>query len=127
MNIYCILFQISGYSNSYLFSFGVYPDSKNSSFRSIFFDQTWLGLDRAFLTNGLSDPRVEHYFNFMQKVLKYEHFFRIKSKKSFCQVAVLFGASPEMAALDLQDALKFEIKLAQITRPREERRDASRM
>ena len=39
---------------------------------------------------------------------------------------MLFGAKPEMAALDLQDSLKFEIKLADITSPREKRRDFSR-
>ena len=46
---------------------------------------------------------------------------------SFEQVAILLGADPSKAASDLKESLLFEIKLANASLPREERRNASKL
>ena len=43
------------------------------------------------------------------------------------QVAILLGADPSKAASDLKESLLFEIKLANASLPREERRNASKL
>ena len=43
------------------------------------------------------------------------------------QVAVLLGADPSKAADDLKESLQFEIELAKISLPREERRNATKL
>ena len=45
----------------------------------------------------------------------------------FKQVAILLGADPSKAASDLKESLLFEIKLANASLPREERRNASKL
>ena len=43
------------------------------------------------------------------------------------QVAVLLGANPDRAAAELRESLLFEIRLANASLPREERRNASKL
>jgi len=37
-------------------------------YRTIYFDQAQLGMNREYLVRGLEDNDVKNYFNFMQKV-----------------------------------------------------------
>ena len=46
---------------------------------------------------------------------------------SFFQIAVLLGADPKRVGDELRSSLEFEIKLANISLPREERRNASKL
>ncbi len=99
-------FRANGYSSDLFFDFSIGTDLKNSSWRTISFDQPGLGLSREYLIKGLKEENVQHYFTFMQKV------------------AILMGADPAKAKQDLEQVLNFEIKLAQASLPREERRNA---
>ena len=62
------MFRRNGYSPDYLFDFSIGTDLKNSTFRTMYFDQAQLGMSREYLIKGLDDEDVRHYFNFMQKV-----------------------------------------------------------
>ncbi|TRY72219.1 hypothetical protein TCAL_03874 [Tigriopus californicus] len=104
-----VTFRKHGYSTDYLFDFSIATDIKNSTWRTIYFDQGLLGMSREYLIKGLADEDVRHYYNYMQKV------------------AVLLGADPVRAASDLKDSLTFEIKLANASLPRELRRDANKL
>merc|ERR1712141_568799 len=103
------IFRENGYSTDYLFDFPIAADLKNSTWRTIYFDQPSLGMSREYLIKGLQEEDVRHYFNYMQKI------------------AVLLGADPNRAATELKESLLFEIKLANASLPREERRNASRL
>eukprot|EP00093_Oithona_nana_P004800 04800.XXX_207388_208497_1 [CDS] Oithona nana genome sequencing. len=86
------IFRENGYSTDYLFDFSIATDLKNSTWRTIYFDQPSLGMSREYLIKGLEEENVRHYFNYMQKV------------------AVLLGADPARAATELKASLDFEIK-----------------
>jgi len=101
------IFRENGYSTDYLFDFSIATDLKNSTWRTIYFDQPSLGMSREYLIKGLEEENVRHYFNYMQKV------------------AVLLGADPARAATELKASLDFEIKLANASLPRELRRNAT--
>ena len=101
------LFRENGYSTDYLFDFSIATDLKNSTWRTIYFDQPDFGLSREYLVKGLEEENVGHYFNYMQKA------------------AVLLGADPVKAEQQLRESLNFEIKLATNALPREKRRNAS--
>lgn len=60
------------------------------------FDEPTLGLSREFLLRGEGDSVVNAYLNYM------------------VNLATLFGADPETARSDLDDALEFEIALANV-------------
>jgi len=64
-------------------------------------------LSREYLTKGFEDTEVQHYYKFM------------------VDSAVLLGAESEEALKELKESLLFEIGLANITVPKEERRNAS--
>jgi len=98
----------TAYEYGYLFSLKISADSKNSSYRSIHFGEPWFHIDREYLVKGIYEENVRRYYDYMQ------------------QVAVLFGADSERAAVEMRDALLFEMKLADITLPREMRRDANK-
>jgi len=101
------LFRESGYSTDYLFDFSIATDLKNSTWRTIYFDQPDFGLSREYLVKGLEEENVGHYFNYMKKA------------------AILLGADPARAEQELRESLNFEIKLATNALPREKRRNAS--
>jgi len=102
-------FRRNGYSTDYLIDFSIVTDSKNSSWRVIDLDQAALGMSREYLVNGLEDEDVQSYYNYM------------------VSTAVLLGADRTIAEQELKESLMFEIDLAHASRPREERRNASRL
>jgi len=87
-------------------TFSMGADDKNSSWRVIGLDQATLGLSREYLVKGFEDKDVQHYYKFM------------------LEAAVYLGATKEQAETELREALNFEFALAEITLPREERRQA---
>ncbi|XP_046660596.1 neprilysin-2-like [Homalodisca vitripennis] len=91
--------------------FQIFPsiDAKNTSKRVIEIDQAGLVLPREFLVKGLSDPIVQAYYSYM------------------VDIAEMYGADRRLAQVKLNDSLMFEIELAKITVPREQRRDFERM
>lgn len=70
-------------------------------------DQTWLGIDREYLVEGLNDTIVQAY-----------HAYQV-------DVAVALGAQRAQAERELLAALEFEIALATIGLPAEVRRNAT--
>lgn len=70
-------------------------------------DQPSFGLDRKYLVTG--HDMVNAYYSNM------------------VDIAVMFGAERSRAADQLQDSLDFEISLAKISLPQEERRDYDKM
>ncbi|KAK9722860.1 Peptidase family M13 [Popillia japonica] len=100
-------FRKAGYSVDYLIDFSVGIDLKNSTQRIIDLDQASLGLRREFLIKGLEDKLVKAYSEYM------------------VDIAVIFGADKQRATKELKDSLDFEIKLANISLPNEERRNAT--
>jgi len=102
-------FRENGYSVDYLVDFSVTTDLKNSSWRILDLDQPGLGMAREYLMKGLEDPDVQAYQGYMQ------------------DVALLLGADKDTVINDIKETIKFEIELAKISLPREERRDASRL
>jgi len=102
-------FRSHGYSTDYLIDFSIVTDSKNSSWRVIDIDQASLGMSREYLINGFEDDDVTSYYNYM------------------VSVAELLGADRKVAEQELKESLLFEIELAHASRPREERRNASRL
>jgi len=102
-------FRENGYSVDYLVDFSVTTDLKNSSWRILDLDQPGLGMAREYLMKGLEDPDVQAYQEYMQ------------------DVALLLGADKDTVINDIKETIKFEIELAKISLPREERRDASKL
>jgi len=102
-------FREEGYSVDYLVDFSVTTDLKNSSWRILDLDQPGLGMAREYLIKGLDDPDVKSYLEYMK------------------DVALLLGANPATIEPEVLEILKFEIELANISLPREMRRDASKL
>ena len=100
-------FRDLGYSVDYLHDFSVTADLKNSSWRILDLDQPSFGLSREYLLRGLQDPQVVAYYTYMT------------------QVATLLGADRQQAELQMLEVLMFETQLANISLPREQRRDSS--
>lgn len=72
-------------------------------------DQASLGLNREYLVKGMDEKIVAAYYRYM------------------VDVAVLFGADRQRAVKELKESLDFEIGLAKISLPLEERRDAAKL
>ena len=68
-------------------------------------DQFHPGLNREYLIKGLDDKDVKAYYDFM------------------VNIAVLLGAERERAELEMKEALRLELKLAEFSLPREKRRN----
>jgi len=102
-------FRDMGYSVDYLVDFSVTTDLKNSSWRILDLDQPGLGMSREYLMKGLEDKDVLAYFNYMK------------------DVAILLGADKATSDKQMLETLKFEIQLANMSLPREDRRDANKM
>jgi len=96
-----------GYSVDYLVDLSVTTDVKNSSYRVLDLDQPGLGLSREYLVKGVEDEDIQAYLTYMT------------------DMAVLLGADEEEAKEQMLETLLFEIKLAEISVPREERRNKS--
>nr|CAG4648509.1 EOG090X01U4 [Polyphemus pediculus] len=103
-------FRRVGYSIDYFVDFSIIADLKNSTSRVIDLDQATLGMPgREYLLKGLDDKDVKAY-------LEYQ-----------VGLATLLGADRDRARKEQTDALLFEIQLANISLPREERRDANKL
>jgi len=102
-------FRDMGYSVDYLVDFSVTTDLKNSSWRVLDLDQPSLGMAREYLMKGLEDEDVKAYFTYMK------------------DVSILLGADETRAEIEMLETLEFEMKLANISLPREERRDSSKL
>lgn len=102
-------FKDYGYSVDYFIDFSVTIDVKNSTARVIDLDQASLSLSREYLVKGLDEKLVQAYYNYM------------------VDIAALFGADKIDAEKELKESLYFEIKLANISLPPEERRNASKL
>ncbi|XP_050430233.1 neprilysin-2 isoform X2 [Adelges cooleyi] len=102
-------FRTAGYSVDYFIDFSISTDLKNTTSRAIDLDQASLGLSREYLVKGLDEKIVAAYYRYM------------------VDIAVLFGADRQRATRELRESLDFEIGLAKISLPLEERRDAAKL
>lgn len=100
-------FRAAGYSVDYFLDFSISVDVKNSTKRVIDLDQPSLGLSREYLNRGISDKLVKAYYDYM------------------VDIATLLGANRDRAEKELKESLEFEIKLANISLPLEQRRNAT--
>eukprot|EP00091_Calanus_sinicus_P012009 TRINITY_DN2709_c0_g1_i6.p1 TRINITY_DN2709_c0_g1~~TRINITY_DN2709_c0_g1_i6.p1 ORF type:complete len:440 (-),score=152.27 TRINITY_DN2709_c0_g1_i6:631-1917(-) len=94
-----------GLSSDRMISIGIGTDSKDSLKRILEIDQPGLGLSREYLIKGFNDKDVQAYYNYM------------------VQTAVFMGAEEEVAKVEMKEALELELKLAEMSLPREERRN----
>ncbi|XP_035210660.1 neprilysin-2-like [Stegodyphus dumicola] len=101
-----IRFRRMGYSFNSLMVLSVSVDIRNNTAHNIALDQASLGLpDRTYLMRGLDDPVTAAYFRFMVKA------------------ANKLGADELTSEAELLEAFKFETMLANISAPKEERRN----
>jgi len=94
-----------GLNSDRMISIGIGTDSKDSLKRILEIDQPGLGLSREYLIKGFEDKDVQAYYNYM------------------VQTAVFLGAEEDVAKLQMKEALEVELKLAEMSLPREERRN----
>jgi len=94
-----------GYSSNQMIDIGIVTDSEDSSLRRLRVDQPHLGLSREYLIKGVEDKDVQAYYQYM------------------VDTAVFLGAEQQVAEHEMKKALEFELKLAEISLPREERRN----
>ena len=94
-----------GFNSDRLLSMSIGTDSKDSTKRMLALDQPSLGLSREYLIKGADDKDVQAYYQYM------------------VDTAVWMGASPEAAAKEMKDVLEFEHVLANMTLPREEKKE----
>ena len=80
-------------------------DPKNSVRRIMEVDQFSPGLSREYLIKGFEDKDVQAYYNYM------------------INIAVLLGADKERAKEEMKEALMLELKLSELSLPREKRRN----
>lgn len=102
-------FRKHGYSVDYFIDFSVTTDLKNTTGRVIDIDQASLGLSREYLVKGMNEKIVTAYYKYM------------------VDIAVIFGAQRETAMKELKESLEFEMALANISLPLEERRNATKL
>lgn len=103
------LLNKEGFSLNYIMSHYIDTDDKNNSYRVFKIDQTSLGMSREYLIKGFEDKDVQAYYQYM------------------VDAAVLLGADETKAMQQLKESLVFEIALANLSAPREERRDANKL
>ena len=94
-----------GFSSDRMISIGISTDDKDSKRRILEVDQPSLGLSREYLIKGADDKDVKAYLQYM------------------IDSAVFLGANREVALTEMKDALDLELKIAELTLPREERRN----
>lgn len=97
--------NLIGFDTSRILSASISTDDQNSTRRLFELDQPSLGMDREYLVNGIEDKEVQAYYKYM------------------VDTAVYFGANKERAEAEMKEVLEFELKIANITRPKEERRN----
>jgi len=94
-----------GLSSDRMISIGIGTDSKDSLKRILEIDQPGLGLSREYLIKGFNDKDVQAYYNYM------------------VQTAIFLGADEASAKTEMKEALELELKLAELSLPREQRRN----
>ena len=94
-----------GFSSDRMISIGISTDDKDSTRRILEVDQPSLGLSREYLIKGADDKDVKAYLQYM------------------VDSAVFLGANREVALTEMKEALDLELKIAEMTLPREERRN----
>ncbi|XP_055299905.1 neprilysin-2-like isoform X2 [Sitodiplosis mosellana] len=100
-------FRRMGLPTAIIFNFDINTDLKNSKQRQLYIDQTDLELGREYLIEGIENKAVKAYHKFI------------------VDNAVIFGADQKKAEEELKDVIELEIKLANISLSRAERRNAS--
>ena len=98
-----------GYSSDYFASSYIYADAKNNTNRVLYFDQADLGLSKEYWDKGLDEPEVKAYFQYMTNV------------------AVLLGAEEGQAKLELEKVMEFEMRLANISAAKADRRNKTKL
>ena len=101
--------NVEGLSINTIMAHYISADAKNNSYRVIQFDQPSLGMRREYLIKGFEDKYVQSYYKYM------------------IDSAVLLGADENEAKEQLKESLLLEISLANLSAPREERRDATKL
>lgn len=102
-------FRKYGFSVDFFIDFSVGTDLKNSTARIIDLDQGALGLSREYLIKGMDNKLVKAYYSYM------------------VDIATLFGADHARAEKELMESLQFEMSLANISLPLEQRRNATKL
>ncbi|KAG4071253.1 hypothetical protein HA402_003957 [Bradysia odoriphaga] len=100
-------FSDIGYETNQIIDLVISIDLKNSTRRIVDVDQPSFGLNLEFLIKGVEDKIVKAYYDYM------------------VDTAVIYGADRKVAEAELLEALEFEIALANISLPQEERRNAT--
>ena len=101
--------NVEGHSLKTIMKHQIEADDKNSSYWVLRLDQPKLGLDREYLINGFDDKYVQYYYEYM------------------IDAAVLLGANESRAITELKQSLMFEIRLANMSAPKSERRDKNKL
>ncbi|XP_057330914.1 neprilysin-2-like [Microplitis mediator] len=94
-----------GYYFDCFIDFSIGVDVKNTTRRVMYLDQPSLELSREYLIEGLANKIVNEYYRYM------------------VDIAVILGADRKRAEKELLESLEFEMKLAKISLPVEERRN----
>jgi len=97
--------ELLGFGSGSVMDATIGTNNLNVSKRIIEFDQPSLGLSREYLIKGPEEKEVKAYYRYM------------------VDCAVYLGALRETAEKELKDSLEFELKLAEMSIPREERRN----
>ena len=101
--------NVEGLSINTILSHHISADAKNNSYRVIHFDQPSLGMTREYLIKGFNDEYVQSYYKYM------------------VDSAVLLGADKDKAKEQLKESLFLEIRLANLSASREDRRDDTKL
>merc|ERR1719341_1060822 len=94
-----------GFNFEGLIAINVVTDQKDATKRILEIDQPNLGLSREYLMEGKDAKSVKAYLNYM------------------VDIAVLLGADQALAEKDMAEALDLELQVAEISLPKEERRN----
>lgn len=98
-----------GFSSDYIVEVSIYADSKNNTHRVLYLDQASLGLSKEYWDKGRQEPEVKAYAQYM------------------IDTAVLFGADFQTASQEMEKVMEFEMKLANISAPKEARRNKTKL
>jgi predicted metalloendopeptidase len=96
-----------GFDTDKILTATITSDDQDSTKRIIKLDQPELGLDREYLIKGRKEKEVEAYLSYM------------------VEAAVLLGADRQAAEKELGEVLEFELKIAAMSQPKEERRNVT--
>ncbi|XP_021361073.1 membrane metallo-endopeptidase-like 1 isoform X2 [Mizuhopecten yessoensis] len=98
------------YSNSPIVDMYVYDDSKDIENNIMYLDQPSLGMpDRKYYLNGRNDRTLKAY------------------EKYAVELAKAFGANQATAEQQMKEMVDFEIKIANLTMPSDQRRNADKL